>query len=75
MYCLKSLFNNEKSATSLIPVPKFSQEVYTPNLNGKKLLNNSTWDFEPIFDTKNPCGLCPGKNFVYSSLVFSVNPN
>ena len=29
----------------------------------------------PIFDTRNPYWLCPGQNFVYSSLFFSVNPN
>ena len=31
----------------------------TPLLNGKKLSSNSTWDFEPIFDTRNPYGSCP----------------
>ena len=30
----------------------------TPLSNGKKLSNNSTWGFEPFFDTKNPYGLC-----------------
>ena len=49
--------------------------LITPNLNGKKLSNNSTWDFEPIFDSRNPYGLCPGQNFVYSNLSFSINPN
>ena len=46
---------------------------WTPLLNRKNLSNNSTWDFEPIFDTRNRYGLCQGQNFVFSSLVFFEN--
>ena len=45
----------------------------TPHLNGIKLSNSSLCDFESIFDIGNPNGLCPGQNFVCSSLVFFEN--
>ena len=47
-------------------------KICTPHLKGKKLSNNSTWDFEHIFDIRDPFGLGPGQNFVHSSFVFSV---
>ena len=50
-------------------------QAITSNLKGKKLSNNSTWDFEHIFDIKDLFELCPGQNFVYSSLVFFENPD
>ena len=48
--------------------------VPTYHLNGKNLLNNSSWDFEHIFDTRNSYGLCLGQNCFSKSLVFFVNP-
>ena len=48
--------------------------VFTLHLNGKNLLNNSSWDFEHIFDTRNSYGLCPGQNCFSKSLVFFVDP-
>ena len=41
----------------------------TPHFNGKKLWNNSTWDFELIFHTMDINWLSPRQNFVHSSLV------
>ena len=46
--------------------------VYTLHFNGKNLSNNSSWDFEPIFDTRNSYALSPSKKN-YSCLVFFVN--
>ena len=54
---------------------RFTQLVITLHLNGKNLSNNSSWDFEPIFDTRNSYGLCPGQNCFSRSLVFFVNPS
>ena len=55
---------------------KQKQKIWQPilHLNVKNLLNNSSWDFEPIFDTRNSYGLCPGQNCFFRSLVFLVNP-
>ena len=48
--------------------------LLTLHLNRKNLLNNSSWDFEPIFDTRNSCGLCPSQKIFSNCMVFLVNP-
>ena len=52
-----------------------SNDASHSSFERKKLSNNFTWDFEHIFDIRDPFGLCPGQNFVYSSLVFFENPD
>ena len=59
-------YTSQRSVCELAPHSSFEW---------KKLSSNSKWDFEAIFNTTKLYGLCPGQNFVYSSLVFSVNPN
>ena len=49
--------------------------AFNLHLNGKNLLNNSSWDFEPIFDSRNSYGYCPAPIFFSRSLVYFVNPD
>ena len=41
----------------------------------KKTLNNSSKKYEPILDTAEPFGWCPGHSFFHSTLNLSVNPS
>ena len=54
--------------------PDNVRSLSTLHLNGKNLLNNSSWGFEHIFDTRNSYRLCPGQNYFSRTLVFFVNP-
>ena len=67
LHNFKCLLRASKLAQFQVSVARASH--CTPHFNGKKLWNNSTWNFELIFHTMDINWLSPRQNFFHSSLV------
>ena len=78
----QSLLTSSKALVKFITFQSTGQQiwivpitVHTIHLKWKKTLNNSSKKYEPILDTAEPFGWCPGHAFFHSTLDLSVNPS